>query len=32
MLVFKQIIPQYVDRAWKVGSSVALREFSQFLA
>lgn len=25
----KQMIPQYVDRAWKVGSSGALREFSQ---
>jgi Uma2 family endonuclease len=24
----KQIIPQYVSRAWQVGSSVALREFS----
>lgn len=27
----KQIIPQYVIRAWLVGSSVALKEFSQFL-
>ncbi len=27
----KQIIPQYVNRAWSVGSSVALREFSQTL-
>lgn len=28
----KQTIPQYVNRAWKVGSSVALREFSQLLS
>ena len=27
----KQTIPQYVDRAWTVGSSTALREFSQSL-
>ena len=27
----KQTIPQYVNRAWEVGSSVALREFSQIL-
>ncbi len=27
----KEIIPQYVDRAWQVGSSVALREFNQTL-
>ena len=27
----KEIIPQYVSRAWEVGSSVALREFSQSL-
>ena len=28
----KQTIPQYVDRAWQVGSSVALREFNQLLS
>ena len=28
----KQIIPQYVNRAWEVGSSVALREFNQLLS
>lgn len=27
----KQTIPQYVNRAWEVVSSVALREFSQIL-
>ncbi|MBZ8180804.1 Uma2 family endonuclease [Oscillatoria salina] len=27
----KEIVTQYVDRAWQVGSSVALREFSQTL-
>ena len=27
----KEIIPQYVNRAWQVGSSVALREFIQTL-
>ena len=27
----KQIIPRYVSRSWQVGSSVALREFSQML-
>ncbi len=27
----KQTIPQYVNRAWEVGSSVALREFNQIL-
>ena len=27
----KQTIPQYVNRAWEVGSSVALREFNQLL-
>lgn len=27
----KQIIPQYVNRAWEVGSSVALRELGQTL-
>ncbi len=27
----KQTIPSYVNRAWSVGSSVALREFSQLL-
>lgn len=27
----KQTIPQYVDRAWQVGCSVTLREFSQLL-
>ncbi|MFP4298431.1 MAG: Uma2 family endonuclease [Spirulinaceae cyanobacterium] len=27
----KEIVMQYVDRAWQVGSSVALREFSQTL-
>jgi Uma2 family endonuclease len=27
----KEIITQYVNRAWQVGSSVALREFSQTL-
>ena len=25
----KQIIPQYVDRAWQVGSSLAIREFTR---
>ncbi|MBV8887678.1 MAG: Uma2 family endonuclease [Chroococcidiopsidaceae cyanobacterium CP_BM_RX_35] len=28
----KQVIPQYVERAWVAGSSTALREFEQFLA
>ncbi|NEP02901.1 MAG: Uma2 family endonuclease [Symploca sp. SIO2E9] len=28
----KQLIPKYVERAWKAGSSVALKEFQQFLA
>ncbi len=28
----KQTIPQYVNRAWEVGSSVSLREFSQLLS
>ncbi len=28
----KQTIPQYVNRAWSVGSSVALREFSRLLS
>ncbi|MDJ0589435.1 MAG: Uma2 family endonuclease [Pleurocapsa sp. MO_226.B13] len=28
----KQTIPNYVNRAWSVGSSVALREFSQLLS
>ena len=28
----KQTIPQYVERAWLVGSSVALREFIQLLS
>ena len=28
----KQTIPQYVSRAWQVGSSVALREFNQLLS
>ena len=28
----KQTIPQYVNRAWEVGSSVALREFYQLLS
>ncbi|MDJ0661226.1 MAG: Uma2 family endonuclease [Crocosphaera sp.] len=27
----KEIVPHYVDRAWQVGSSVALREFNQTL-
>jgi Uma2 family endonuclease len=27
----KKLIPQYVDRGWQVGSSVAVREFEQFL-
>ena len=27
----REIIPKYVDRAWQVGSSVALREFNQTL-
>ncbi len=27
----KQILPQYIERAWTAGSSVALREFEQFL-
>ena len=27
----KQIIPEYINRAWTVGSSVALREFGQTL-
>ena len=27
----KNVLPQYVERAWKAGSSVALREFEQFL-
>ncbi|MGK7883807.1 MAG: Uma2 family endonuclease [Crocosphaera sp.] len=27
----RDIIPKYVDRAWQVGSSVALREFNQTL-
>ncbi len=27
----KTLIPQYVNRGWQVGSSVALREFEQFL-
>ena len=30
-LAVKQTIPQYVNRAWEVGSSVAVREFSQLL-
>jgi Uma2 family endonuclease len=29
--LIKEIITQYVNRAWQVGSSVALREFSQTL-
>lgn len=28
----KNIVPQYVDLAWQVGSSVALKEFSQTLS
>lgn len=28
----KQIFPKYVERAWEFGSSIALREFEQFLA
>lgn len=28
----KEIIPRYVNRAWEIGSSVALREFEQFLS
>lgn len=28
----KQTIPQYISRAWSVGSSIALREFSQLLS
>lgn len=27
----KNLIPQYVERGWQVGSSVALREFDKFL-
>lgn len=27
----KTLLPQYVNRGWQVGSSVALREFEQFL-
>lgn len=27
----KNILPRYVERAWKAGSSMALREFEQFL-
>jgi Uma2 family endonuclease len=27
----KKLIPQYVERGWQVGSSVAVREFEQFL-
>lgn len=27
----KKLIPQYIDRGWQVGSSVALREFEGFL-
>jgi hypothetical protein len=27
----KEIVSQYVNRAWQVGSSVALREFGQTL-
>lgn len=30
-LDIKILIPKYVDRSWQVGSSVALREFEQFL-
>jgi hypothetical protein len=29
--LIKEIVTQYVSRAWQVGSSVALREFSQTL-
>ena len=28
----KNLLPQYVERAWMAGSSVALREFEQFLS
>lgn len=28
----KQIIPQYVERAWEAGSSVALREFEEVIS
>lgn len=28
----KQTIPQYINRAWEMGSSVALREFSELLS
>lgn len=28
----KTLLPQYVNRGWQVGSSVALREFEQFLS
>lgn len=28
----KQTIPEYIDRAWKVGSSVALKEFNELLS
>lgn len=31
-IAVKQILPQYVERAWNAGSSVALREFEQYLA
>ncbi len=27
----KKLIPEYVDRGWQVGSSVAVREFEKFL-
>ncbi|UBF27251.1 Uma2 family endonuclease [Kovacikia minuta CCNUW1] len=30
-LDLKTFIPEYVDRGWQIGSSIALREFEQFL-
>lgn len=30
-LPVKALVPKYVDRAWKAGSSVALREFERYL-
>lgn len=27
----KALLPQYIERAWSAGSSVALREFEQYL-
>ncbi len=30
-IAVKQLIPQYVERAWNAGSSVALREFEEYL-